>query len=66
MRHGFAAFAILLSGEQKIGCGCGLKLGFGGRSRIKSSIGCNKGEILKLEGVMVVIASGMHKLPWSK
>ena len=63
MCHGFAAFTILLCCKQKIGCSCCLKLGFSGGNSIESPIDGNNGDILKVEGV-VVIASGMHMLPW--
>ena len=65
MHHSFAAFATLLSRKQKIGCSCCLKLGFGGGDCIKGPIGGHNGDILKVEGV-VVIASGTHMFPWLK
>ena len=65
MCHGFAAFTILLCRKQKIGCRCCLKLGFRGSSGIKSPVGCDNGDVLKVEGV-VVVAAGAHMLPWSK
>ena len=65
MCHGFAAFTILLCRKQKIGCRCCLKLGFRGSSGIKSSIGSDNGDVLKVEGV-VVVALGTNMLPWSK
>ena len=65
MHHSFAAFTILLHCKQKIGCCCCLKLSFGGSSGIKSPIGSDNGDILKVEGV-VVVTLGTHMLPWSK
>ena len=65
MHQGFAAFTILLCRKQKIGCRCCLKLSFGGCSGIKSPIGSDNGDVLKVEGV-VVVASGAHMLPWLK
>ena len=65
MCHSFAAFAILLSCKQKIGCNCGLKLGFGSSDCIEGPIGGCNGDVLKVEGV-VVIASGTHTLSWLK
>ena len=65
MHHGFAAFTILLHCKQKIGCSCCLKLSFGGGSGIEGPVGSDNGDVLKVEGV-VVIVSGTHTLPWSK
>ena len=65
MHHGFAAFAIVLRHKQKIGCNCCLKLGFSGSDGIESPIGSDNGDVLKVEGV-VVIASGAHTFPWLK
>ena len=42
-----------------------MKLSFRGSSGIKIPVGSDIGDILKVEGV-VVVASGAHTLPWSK
>ena len=65
LHHSFAVFAILLSCKQKIGCSCCLKLSFSGGNCIKGPTGGDNGDVLKVEGV-VVIASGAHMLPWLK
>ena len=65
MHHSFATFTTLLCRKQKIGCHCCLKLSFSGGSGIKSPVGSDNGDVLKVEGV-VVVALGVHTLPWSK
>ena len=65
LHHGFTVLTILLHCKQKIGCSCCLKLGFGGSNGIESPIGGDNGDVLKVEGV-VVIASSMHMFPWLK
>ena len=65
MHHSFATFAIVLSCKQKIGCSCCLKLRFSGGDCIESLVWGDNGDVLKVEGV-VVITSGTHMFPWSK